>query len=80
MGLSQMSETALVAANGTNRARLRPRLISIDEGYRYAGVGRSKFYTDFLPKLRTVQVGRRNLIELESLDQLIDELLTGTAT
>jgi hypothetical protein len=41
----------------------------------YAGVGRSKFYDDILPRLRTVKIGRRNLVVLESLDQLIDELL-----
>ena len=53
---------------------LRPRLISIADGYHYAGVGRSKFYSDFLPKIKTIRIGRRKLIELASLDDLIDEL------
>jgi hypothetical protein len=80
----QLVQAEEAAAPGLNRAerrrakhaaRLRPRLISIDDGYRYVGVGRSKFYDDFLPRLKTVRVGRRNLIDLESLDRLIDELL-----
>jgi hypothetical protein len=58
-------------------AGLRPRLISIADGYRYAGVGRSKFYSDILPKLKTIRIGRRNLIDLASLDDLIDELAAG---
>ena len=55
-------------------AGLRPRLVSIDAGCHYSGVGRSKFYDDFLPRLKTVRVGRRNLVDLELLDRLIDEL------
>ena len=64
-----------VRADGRVRGPgLRPRLISIADAYRYAGVGRSKFYADILPKLKTVRIGRRNLIDLASLDDLIDEL------
>jgi hypothetical protein len=51
------------------------RLVSIADSCRYAGVGRSKFYDDFLPRLRTIKLGRRRLVDLDSLDQLIDELL-----
>jgi len=58
-------------------AGLRPRLISIADGYRYAGIGRSKFYSDILPKLKTIRIGRRNLIDLASLDDLIDEFGAG---
>jgi hypothetical protein len=53
---------------------LRPRYLSITEACRYAGVGRSKFYDDFLARLETLRIGRRNLIELASLDELLDEL------
>jgi hypothetical protein len=75
-GFTPMPGTA-PASITPNAARLRPRLISIDDGYRYVGVGRSKFYSDFLPRLKTVRVGRRNLVDLGSLDQLVDELLAG---
>ena len=70
-----MSEAATVTVSTKARAPLRPRLISIDDGHRYVGVCRSKFYVDFLPRLKTVRIGRRNLIDLASLDRLIDELL-----
>jgi hypothetical protein len=55
---------------------LRPRLISIGDAHRYTGVCRAKFYLDVLPHLKTVRIGRRNLIDLESLDRLIDDLAT----
>lgn len=82
-----MPQTVLLkegSALGPNRAErrsakhaptLRPRLISIDDSCCYVGCGRSKFYNDFLPRLRTVKFGRRNLVDIDSLDQLIDELL-----
>ena len=38
------------------------------------GVGRSKFYRDFLRRLRTLRIGRRNLVELESVDEFLDQL------
>jgi hypothetical protein len=53
---------------------LRPRLIPIDAAADYMGVGRSKFWRDYLPRVRTVQVGRRRLVELDSVDALINEL------
>jgi hypothetical protein len=59
---------------GRGAAKLRPRLIPIADGYHYAGVGRSTFYTRFLPRVKSVRVGRRHLIELDSLDLLIDDL------
>jgi hypothetical protein len=61
-------------------AKLRPRYISIDDGYRYAGIGRSKFYKDFLWRLRTVRIGRRHVIELDSLDELLDQLTSESET
>jgi hypothetical protein len=84
IALTSASEALPPLAAGLNRSerrrakhhsQLRPRLISIDDGYRYVGVGRSTFYTDWLPWLKTVRVGRRNLVELESLDRLVDERL-----
>jgi hypothetical protein len=61
-----------------NRAgQLRPRLVSLDEAATYAGVGRSKFYDDFVDRVRTIKVGHRKLVDLDSLDALIDKLLEG---
>lgn len=55
-------------------ANLRPRFVSIDDACSYAAVGRSKFIDDFLPRLRTMRIGRRHLIELSSLNELLDQL------
>jgi hypothetical protein len=54
---------------------LRPRLISIYDGCNYANVGKTKFYKYFVPRVKTVKLGTRTLIDLESLDALIDELM-----
>jgi hypothetical protein len=54
---------------------LRPRLISLDDACNYTGVGRSKFYDDYVDRVRTVKIGHRKLVDLDSLDALIDELL-----
>jgi hypothetical protein len=56
-------------------ASLRPRFISIREACDYLSVSRAKFYADLLSKVKTARVGRRNLIDLKSLDELADELL-----
>jgi hypothetical protein len=59
-----------------NRAgQLRPRLVSLDEAAQYSGVGRTKFYDDFVDRVRTIKVGHRKLVDLDSLDALIDRLL-----
>jgi hypothetical protein len=59
-----------------NRAgQLRPRLVSLDEAARYAGVGRSKFYDDYVDRVKTLKLGHRKLVDLDSLDALIDEML-----
>jgi hypothetical protein len=59
---------------------LRPRFIRITAACAYAGVGRSKFYDDFLSRLRTLRVGRLHLIELDSLDELLDQLASEQET
>jgi hypothetical protein len=53
---------------------LRPRYVTIDAACRYAGIGRSKFYREYLGRVRTLRLGRRNLVQLASLDELLDEL------
>jgi hypothetical protein len=53
---------------------LRPRYVTIDTACRYAGIGRSKFYRDYLERVRTLRLGKRNLVELNSLDELLDQL------
>jgi len=63
------------AAKHKNKHPLRPRFVSILEACDYLNVSRAKFYADLLSRVKTVRVGRRNLIDLESLDALADELL-----
>jgi hypothetical protein len=55
-------------------ASLRPRFISIRAACDYLSVSRATFYKDLLSRLKTARVGRRNLIDLQSLDALADEL------
>ena len=62
-------------AQARNQRRLRPRFVSIAEACEYLGVSRAKFYADLLPRVKTCRVGRRNLVDLDSLDELGDELL-----
>jgi hypothetical protein len=59
---------------------IRPRLVSIVEACRYLGVSRTTFYQDLLRRVKTVRLGRRNLVELRSLDDLADELIGAVAT
>jgi excisionase family DNA binding protein len=54
---------------------LRPRFVSIEEAANYLGISRATFYKDHLCKVKTVRCGRRNLVDLESLDELADSLL-----
>ena len=77
---SDIATTDRIGLLGNVQARpkpgttLRPRLIPIDAAAAYMGVGRSKFWKDYLPRVRTVQAGRRRLVELDSVDELIDEI------
>jgi hypothetical protein len=54
--------------------RLRPALISIGDAAEHIGVARSTFYKDFLPVIESVRLGKRRLVVMESLDQLIEKL------
>jgi hypothetical protein len=64
-------------AKHKNKNPLRPRFVSILEACDYLSVSRAKFYADLLSRVKTVKVGRRNLVDLESLDELADVLLAG---
>jgi len=51
---------------------LKPALISIRDACFYmGGMSRSKFYTDVLPLLDTVKIGKRNFVTTDSIDRLI---------
>jgi hypothetical protein len=39
------------------------------------GCSRSHFYAKILPKVKTVHLGRRRLVDFDSLDEVGDELL-----
>jgi excisionase family DNA binding protein len=53
---------------------LRPRFVSIREAADYLGISRATLYKDYLAKVKTVRIGRRRLVDLDSLDELADEL------
>jgi len=57
-----------------NRRRVRPRFISIKEGHEYLNCSRSYFYAEIYPKINKVKLGRRTLLELDSIDALADSL------
>ena len=69
-------KTRLQAKGQLREDELRPRLISITQAYQYIGIGRAKFFADILPKLKTVRIGSRRLIDLTTLDEFIDKLLS----
>jgi excisionase family DNA binding protein len=54
---------------------LRPRFVSIREACDYLNCSRSHFYAALLHRVRTVALGKRRLIDVESLEKLGDELL-----
>jgi hypothetical protein len=54
--------------------RPRPRFGSIEDASEYLGISRAHFYLYALPRVRSFRLGRRHLIDLDSLDQLADEL------
>jgi hypothetical protein len=62
------------AAERAERLNLRPRIVSVEDGARYANVSRAYFYEFFMPRVRTVRMGKRRGIELDSLDEAIDAL------
>jgi excisionase family DNA binding protein len=54
--------------------RLRPKFISIKEACEYLNCSRSYFYEDLYSKVRKRQLGKRILLELDSVDELADSL------
>jgi len=60
--------------NRKEKNRPRPRFGSIEDAAEYLGISRAHFYLHILPKVKTAHIGRRHLIELDSLDQVGDEL------
>ena len=72
-------------STGLNRAQrraiasgerlVRPRFISIREASQYLGCSRSHFYAAVINKVKTVNLGKRRLVDFDSLEELGDELL-----
>jgi excisionase family DNA binding protein len=62
-------------AKASNERRIRPRFVSIKEACDYLGCSRSHFYAALLPKVRTITLGKRRLVDFDSLEALGDELL-----
>jgi hypothetical protein len=57
---------------------LKPALASIKASCDYmGGISRAKFYADILPLLKTIKLGNRNLVVIDSMDQFIDATLNG---
>ena len=52
------------------RRELRPKYISVLEACDYIGVSRAFFYDKIAPKVRIVKIGRRALVDLDSLGEL----------
>jgi len=81
----QMPQSVRVEPDALNRAqrrakaseerRIRPRFVSIRTAHTYLGCSRSHFYDKLLPKVRTITLGKRRLVEFDSLEALGDELL-----
>ncbi len=38
-------------------------------------MSRAQFYAKYIGRVRTLRLGRRNIVDLELLDELVDELL-----
>jgi hypothetical protein len=54
--------------------RLRPKFISINEAYEYLNCSRSYFYAALYSKVKKRKLGRRTLLELDSIDEVADSL------
>ena len=80
-----MSLSIQVEPDGLNRAqcpaqasdkhRLRPRFVSIRDACDYLGCSRSHFYAALLPEVKTIALGKRRLVDFDSLERLGDKLL-----
>jgi hypothetical protein len=57
-----------------HRHRQRPALIGIGAAADYLGIARSTFYARFLPDLETVRIGKRRMVVMASLDELVEKL------
>jgi len=56
------------------KRRLRPRFISINQACDYLNCSRSFFYAALYSKVKTVKLGKRTLVDLDSLDEVGDSL------
>jgi len=54
--------------------RLRPKFISINEACEYLNCSRSHFYDELYSKVKKRKLGKRTVIELDSVDELADSL------
>jgi predicted DNA-binding transcriptional regulator AlpA len=51
----------------------QPIVVSVDEGRRLAGIGRTKFYELIKQsKLKTVTIGRRRLVFIDSIREMLE--------
>ena len=58
---------------GSPPEALKPALASIQDSCVYmGGISRAKFYSNILPQLLTVKLGRRNFVVVASMDRLIE--------
>jgi len=53
---------------------LRPRFVSINYACEYLNCSRSHFYAALYSKVKKVKLGKRTLVELDSLDEVGDSL------
>lgn len=67
-----------MASTNTGTTFPAPLLVDVDEAARRLGLGRTKLY-DLIGSgaLRTVTVGRRRLVPVAALDELVADLLAG---
>jgi hypothetical protein len=80
-----MPQAIQVEPDGLNRAqrrakesdqrRIRPRFVSIRDAASYLGCSRSTFYARFLPKVKTVRIATRHMVDFDSLEAIADQLL-----
>jgi predicted DNA-binding transcriptional regulator AlpA len=62
-------------AKASDERRVRPRFVSIREACHYLGCSRSHFYARLLRQVKTVTLGKRRLVDFDSLEELADEFL-----
>ena len=62
-------------AKASDERRVRPRFISIRDACHYLACSRSHFYAELLHKVKTINLGKRRLVDFASLEELGDKLL-----